>query len=287
MITIENQLLKESPSIPKAPNCKGSFIRATSWNIYGTAIPRSGASLFTHPFPHSRHLEKGYITPTATSRRSTLSRHGFARDSVFDTGTQRPDAVDLLLKSSERTRTNYPFDFDLRIGYRLLPEGLSVHYRIDNPSTDGDDLYFSIGAHPAFKVPLQPGTTYEDYYLEFEKQETAPRWPISKEGLIVDDPQPLLDHTDRLPLSRALFAADALVLKHPVSSAITLRSAKTPHGLRVEFPGFPFLPALWAAKNADFGLYRTLVAGIADREDTDQQFEDKEGINRLRPGAFF
>ena len=160
---------------------------------------------------------------------------------------------------------------------------MSTTYQVKNPSKQM--LYFSIGGHPAFSVPLVPGTDYNDYYLEFDRPETTPRWPISKDGLIEHEPQALLENTRTLPLTRELFAKDALVLKHPASSGVALRSARTERGLRMDFPGFPFL-GIWAAPGADFACIEPWC-GIADSVDSNQQWVDKEGINRLEAGGVF
>jgi galactose mutarotase-like enzyme len=40
-------------------------------------------------------------------------------------------------------------------------------------------IYFSIGAHPAFNIPLSTELKYDDYFLEFSDAETEPRWPIT------------------------------------------------------------------------------------------------------------
>jgi galactose mutarotase-like enzyme len=146
-------------------------------------------------------------------------------------------------------------------------------------------MYFSIGGHPAFGVPLVPGTDYTDYYLEFDGVETAPRWPISKDGLIGREPLPLLQNTAVLPLRKELFAKDALVIKSLVSTGITLRSGQSERGLRMDFPGFPFL-GIWAAPNADFVCIEPWC-GIADSVDSNQQWIEKEGINKLEGGSVF
>ncbi len=222
-------------------------------------------------------------------RSYSMGRHGFGRDSLFEVERQNADAIGFLLRSSPVTRLNFPFDFELRITYQLSDQTLKTIYSVRNPATAAndaaEDLYFSIGGHPAFACPLVPGTVYEDYWLAFEKKETAPRWPISKDGLIEKQPQPLLKDSDRLPLSKGLFASDALVFKHLASAAMTLRSEKTPHGLRMDFPRFPFL-GLWAAKNADFVCIEPWC-GIADSVGSDQQLTQKEGIIRLAPGEQF
>jgi len=213
----------------------------------------------------------------------TLSRHGFARDREFAVEAQDPTSITFVLKSDAETRTNYPFEFELRVIYRLNSEGFSTSYHVTNPASA--PLYFSVGGHPAFRLPLAPGTEYTDYYLEFSNVENAPRWPISKDGLIETQPQPLLDNVKTLPLKKELFAKDALVLKHPASSGIAIRSAKTPRGLKMDFQGFPFL-GIWAAPNADFVCIEPWC-GIADCVDSTQQYPEKEGIQRLEAGQKF
>lgn len=216
-------------------------------------------------------------------RTYSLPRHGFARDREFAAETQAADSIGFLLKSDADTQKNYPFDFELRVLYRLEGSALRATYRVTNPAPA--PLYFSVGGHPAFKVPLVPGTEYTDYYLEFDQTENTPRWPISKDGLIDTPPQPLLNNTRILPLSKDLFAKDALVMKHPASSGVALRSKKTERGLKMDYPGFPFL-GIWAAPNADFVCLEPWC-GIADPVGSNQEWTEKEGIQRLQPGETF
>ena len=213
----------------------------------------------------------------------SLPRHGFARDMEFEVEEQGPDAITLLLKSNDATKANYPFDFELRVTYQLAPKGLATTYSVKNLSSG--DMYFSIGAHPAFKVPLVAGTAYTDYTLEFENKETSPRWPITKEGLIEKPPKPLLRSTRYLPLNKELFLEDALVFKNLSSTTIALKSEKTERGLLLDFTDFPYL-GIWAAKNADFVCIEPWC-GIADSFDTTQQLTDKEGINKLASNDIF
>jgi galactose mutarotase-like enzyme len=210
-----------------------------------------------------------------------LSRHGFARDREFTVETQTAHAITFLLRSDEASLKVFPFAFELRISYGIAAGVLTTTYQVTNPA--GSPLYFSVGGHPAFKVPLAPGTTYTDYYLEFNIRETAPRWPISKDGLIERDPLPMLNDTRTLPLTKELFAKDALVFKRLHSIAVTLKSDRTQRGLTMQFPGFRFL-GIWAAPGADFVCIEPWC-GIADSVDSDQQWTDKEGINTLEAGG--
>ena len=207
----------------------------------------------------------------------TLSRHGFARDAEFDVEKLAGDKVKFTLNSSEDSLKNYPFIFSLTITYSLLANFLVVEYSVENKSKG--DMFFSLGAHPAFKVPLINGTLYEEHYLEFNKTETAPRWPISDKGLIKQEPVPFLDHVERINLNKELFYEDAIVLKHLNSNLISLKATTHSHGLDFHFDGFSYL-GLWAARNADFVCIEPWC-GIADSVSHDQDFTKKEGIEKI------
>ncbi len=213
----------------------------------------------------------------------SLGRHGFAREKAFQLTEQTPDSLTFLLTDDADTRQHYPFSFRLEIIYQLSTEKLSVTYRVSNPGSES--LYFSIGGHPAFRVPMEQGLHYEDYFLDFDQEETAPRWPISAEGLIETEPMPLLKQTKRLPISKSLFMQDALVFKSIRSHRITLGSEKSTHGLVFEYQDFPFL-GIWAAKQANFICIEPWC-GIADSVNSKQQLTGKEGINMLSPGERF
>lgn len=212
-----------------------------------------------------------------------LSRHGFARDKVFDLTDKHDQSLTFSLQSNDETFAVYPFLFLFQIVFGVKENTLTVTYKVKNEG--GDDLYFSVGAHPAFRLPLVEGTSYNDYRLVFNQKETAGRWPISKDGLIEAKAEPLLEDTNTLPLSKDLFRKDAVVLKHLQSDEVKLVSDQTPHGLTFSFPGFPFL-GLWAAPGADF-LCIEPWCGIADSVNADGQLQHKEGINQLAPGETF
>lgn len=213
-----------------------------------------------------------------------LTRHGFARDRVFERIDPRENAISFSLGNDAGTEAVFPFRFLFTIRYILEANTLSVTYSVNNPGST-TPLFFSVGGHPAFRLPLEAGLAYEDYTLHFNKVENTGRWPISKEGLIEQKSEPLLQNTNQLPLSKSLFAKDAVVLKTLQSDAVELRSSKSAHGLRFSFPGFPFL-GLWAAPGADF-LCIEPWCGIADGVKHDQQLEHKEGIIHLAAGATF
>jgi galactose mutarotase-like enzyme len=212
-----------------------------------------------------------------------LSRHGFARDMEFEVEKQNQKEITFLLRSNAETKKNYPFDFEFRIRYQILGDELSTEYLITN--TGKELLIFSVGGHPAFRLPLTTDTNFEDYYLKFEETENLSRWPISKEGLIQTETIPVMTDTNRLSLKKSLFYQDALVFKYPASSEISLISGKTSHGILFQMGEFPFL-GIWSSKDADF-ICLEPWCGIADSVTSDQQLEHKEGMEKTAAGKVF
>ena len=212
-----------------------------------------------------------------------LSRHGFARELEFGVSDQTDSSISFTLTSNDATLKKFPFPFVFDIIYSITNDQLQVTYKVTN--TGDESMYFSVGGHPAFKVPLIPGSEYPDHYLEFNTTENAGRWPISKEGLIETASVPLLTNTRLLPLTKELFYTDAIVFKELESTSVSLLSNRSPHGLQFDFSGFPYL-GIWAAKNADFVCIEPWC-GIADPVTSNQQLTDKEGINALSAGDVF
>jgi len=208
-----------------------------------------------------------------------MSRHGFARELEFRPVAHSGQQAVFELSSSEETLGRYPFLFTLRIIYMLDGNRLTSIYEVTNNGSE--PMFFSIGGHPAFRVPLVKGTSYEDYYLLFPQKETAPRWPL-QDNLLKTRPEDFLKDQDRIPLRHQLFERDAVVLKKLRSGSISLRSGRTPHGLTMDFTGFPYF-GIWAPPEAPFVCLEPWD-GIADSMYHNQDLEKKEGILKLEAG---
>ena len=108
-----------------------------------------------------------------------LSQHGFARDCEFEAinvlDLNRKfnyrfssfSAMAFLLSSNADTRKIYPFDFDLYVVYQLEGRSVEVHWVVDN-KTDGD-IYFQIGAHPAFNYRDFDAEVAIQGYMKFNR----------------------------------------------------------------------------------------------------------------------
>lgn len=225
--------------------------------------------------PHDRYQHEG--------KTYTLSQHGFARDQDFALRHQTPTELTFELCSSEESRQHYPFEFVLRITYRLAGTTLTVGWEVENPGSA--ELLFSIGAHPAFRCPLLPEETFEDYEFVFDHAVTLQRY-LLEGGLLNGDTAPVLEQQDTLPLTYALFEQDALVFKQFDFTHLTLRSRRSGRSIRMRFDGFPYLGLWTKGAGAPFVCIEPWQ-GIASSTTGSPELADKEGMLSLQSGQLF
>jgi galactose mutarotase-like enzyme len=275
MITIENEFVSAQIK-PLGAELVSFFDKKAQQEYMWEANPEFWGKTSPVLFPIVGALKNNqYIFE---GEKYTLPRHGFAREREFLTENRTNNEVTFLLISDEKTKEIYPFDFEFRIKYLLSEKSLSVNYSVTN--TGEKDMYFSVGGHPAFKIPFETGTQYEDYYLEFEEIENSPRWDLTNEGLIKNQSSPFFENTNRIQLTKELFYGDALVFDDLKSQKVHIKSGKTDKKLTFDFSNFPYL-GIWAAKNANFVCIEPWC-GIADYENHNQELKEKSGMNQLK-----
>ena len=209
-----------------------------------------------------------------------LPRHGFARDKTFEAKQTSGTSVIFTLHSDADTLAVYPFQFIFQVQYEIKQHTLYCSYIVQN--VNKSVIYFSVGGHPAFRVPLNDQLSYDDYSLAFNNDNSLKRF-LLENGLTNDKTEIVALDDKKLHLKFSLFYNDAIVLKHISSDQITLYSDKDPHGLTFSFEGFPYL-GIWAAKDAPFVCLEPWC-GIADNIHHNYQLANKEGINQLGGGA--
>jgi len=213
-----------------------------------------------------------------------LAKHGFIRENpALELTGITADSLTFGMGSSKDTLRIFPFEFDFTIRFVLEGTKIKVIHRVTN--TGNSRLYFSVGGHPGFKCPIHTDEKYDDYYLEFEEKENSFTWLLHENGTILNQTAPVLNNTKILPLTHDLFSRDALIFKDLKSRKVTLRSKKSRQALSVSFEDFPYL-GIWAKTNGDFVCIEPWC-GIADKFDTDQRIETKEGIIALSAGEVF
>ena len=211
-----------------------------------------------------------------------LPRHGFARDKIFEVEQTSETSATFSLHSNDETLVIYPFQFIFQIQYEIKQHTLYCSYIVQN--INKSDIYFSVGGHPAFKVPLLDNLQYTDYTLTFNHDNILNRF-LLKDGLTEDNTVAVELNKNNLTLTPSLFYNDAIVLKHIASDQIKLSTEKDEHGLIFSFKGFPYF-GIWAAKGAPFVCLEPWC-GIADNIHHDYQLKNKEGINQLAAGEIW
>ena len=221
-------------------------------------------------------------------KRYNLPQHGFARDQEFQLIQEEASSLTFQLMHSAATQVVYPFEFELRVRYELRGATLTVGWQVRNPAAAGQELLFSIGAHPAFRCPRRPevGEQFTDYAFHFDHPVTLRR-QLLRGGLRSGETAPVLGQQAVLPLSYELFAEDALVFSHFDFTRITLQNAAgTGPFVRMQFDGFPYLGLWTKGPGAAFTCIEPWQ-GVASPVGPPQELRDKEGILTLAPSQTF
>ncbi len=182
----------------------------------------------------SRYLYKG--------KSYEMSSHGFAAASHFEVMENRGDSVVMCIKSNAETAEIYPFNFILRVEYKLSGKSLIETVSVENPGPD--TLIYGIGFHPGFSVPLEKGLTFEDYTISFPAQKGALKRRVFSENHFDLASEELLDEGfSPIKLHHDLFDDDAIILSGTGGTAV-ISSEKGMHSISVEYGDAPWL-GIW------------------------------------------
>ena len=193
-----------------------------------------------------------------------MGNHGIARHAEFALVKHDANKVEMVLKSDDKTKELYPYDFALQVVYTLAGDKLKIEYRITNESEEV--MPFGFGLHPAFNCPLESDEKFEDYYLEF---------PLAEENNSIEL-ELIKDH--KLKLSRRIFEVfDTLMYKDLNSNSVALKSAR--HEIVVDFANFTYL-AFWKKQDAPFFCIEPWYSHD-DFTDNGTDFSRRDGIIEL------
>ncbi|MCX2678716.1 aldose 1-epimerase family protein [Galbibacter sp. EGI 63066] len=211
-------------------------------------------------------------------KKYSVPKHGFIRHNKNLIVTDHKESsITFQYKYDKKTLKDYPFEFEFNLTFSLDNNSLNVNHEIINHGAN--PMFFSLGGHPAFKCPLQENENYNDYFLKFEKKEDSIRHLINNQGLQNGKTQDFFNNTDMLPLKHDLFKDDALIFKDLKSKEISLNHITKGKILTISYKDFDYV-GVWAKTNGDFVCIEPWL-GITDHEDTDGNFETKEGILKL------
>lgn len=205
----------------------------------------------------------------------SLIRHGVARHYEFDLFSQKDDELVFVQYANNETIVSYPFDYKLMVSFRLEGNKLIVKHSVKN--CGDDNMYFSIGAHPAFNCHM--GDT-----VVFDKNETQYCERIDTNSILIEHKDLILDNSNTITLEPHLFDDDALIFSSLESKGVTLNLKEENKQIRMEYDS-PFF-AVWAKPNAPFVCLEPWY-GINDSYDKVQDISQKRGIVSLAPHSKF
>ena len=208
---------------------------------------------------------------------SMETRHGFARDNDFELVENGGDFLKFLLKSNETLLEKYPFDFELYLTYKIENEKVDMIYEVVNLGKD--EIYFSIGAHPAFATPINDEIKLEDYYLELNEKETAGIYE-NEGALLKPEKKAYLENENIINLGEHVFDNDAVIFKGLSSSEVTIKCKKSSRELKVEYDKFPYI-AFWSVPKAPFVCIEPWY-GQSDFTNASGELTEKEGIEKVK-----
>lgn len=191
-------------------------------------------------FPYvGRLTEKRYIMDEQSY---SLEIHGFASKMYFALSKANKNSLSFKLTSSEKTLIQYPRNFIFQVVYTLYENRIIIQYLVTN--CDEKEMYFGLGGHPGFNVPIRQDLQFEDYYLSFFNSSTIMRVSFNNSCFVNGNETVfLLTKNGELPLTHSLFNHDAIVLKG-TGNAVSLKCHKDHHSITVRYPQMPYL-GIW------------------------------------------
>lgn len=244
LFTISNDIL--TVTLDKTGAVLHSIIKEdTEYLWQGNAVywARRDANLF----PYVGRLTEGKYLLDGKEYPMTI--HGFCIGTDFEVTSQSADSIRFTLEDSERTREMYPFRFAFHVDYRLEENRIVKTCLVENK--DSREMYFGIGGHPGFNVPLGAEGEFSDWALVFPQETQPVRMDLDPENYRfagTEQPYPLRGGTT-IPLTHDLFDLDAVVLRD-MPRSVCICSSKSSRSVTVDYPHMPFL-GLWHKPHSD------------------------------------
>ena len=215
-----------------------------------------------------------------------MGQHGFARDMDFTLVNASETEVRYRLESSVQTKEKYPYDFCLEIAYRLRGRCLDVIWEVTNPSAE--DIYFQIGAHPAFYYPDYDPQTSGRGHFTFDRSEGLECIRIKEKGCVdAETKWPLELCEGILKLEKDTFdAIDTIMLQDSQVGRVNMFREDGSPWLSLSFDA-PVV-GIWSppGKIAPFICIEPWY-GRCDRAGFEGDYREKDWMNRLASGEKF
>ena len=215
-----------------------------------------------------------------------LGQHGFARNMDFTLVCATDTEVRYRLESSDETLAKYPYPFVLEIAYRLHGASIDVIWEVKNPSDK--DMYFQIGAHPAFFYPDYDPEKSGRGFFTFDRTEGIECIRIKEKGCVdAVTKWPLEMPEGVLKLEKDTFdAIDTIMVQDSQLKRVNMFKEDGTAWLSLSFDA-PVV-GIWSppGKVAPFICIEPWY-GRCDRVGYEGEYKDKDWMNCLAPGEGF
>ncbi|MDP3069087.1 MAG: hypothetical protein Q8N18_02310 [Opitutaceae bacterium] len=152
------ELLYRGRDYKSAPGFRGKA--SILWPAVGSSVPANAT-------PVNGKIESAY---DYQGKRYPMPQHGFARLKPWQVARTWSNAteaaVELVLKDDTATRAQYPFGFAMHVTYRVTEGRVEIHHEVKAAADNATPMFFSIGNHIGFAVPLLAGSTAEGFTIE-------------------------------------------------------------------------------------------------------------------------
>ena len=217
----------------------------------------------------------------------SMPKHGFAKDMEFELLRQTERELVFVLRADEGTKAMYPFDFELEIGYRFDTSDeskLAVSWKVTNRG--GQEMYFSIGGHPAFLCPPGGKGAQTDCKFLFDTEDKVIASVVGTGSLFTEQTKEYALEDGMMDITPVLFAKDALVMEGDQVHEVSFCDGSGRPFVTVGFDA-PVL-ALWtpAGKNAPFICIEPWY-GRGDREGFAGDLPQRDYVYRLASSEEF
>lgn len=216
-----------------------------------------------------------------------IGQHGFARDMDFKVTYQGEDGVVYWLEGTPETLGKYPFPFRLMIGYLLEDNKIIVKWRVEN--LGAMDMYFQIGAHPAFLFPDFDPTTDERGFFAFDQTQKLEYIVPVEKGCVSPERHALqVNEEGLMPIDVHTFDCDTYIFENKQLKKVTLLDKKKKPSVSLEFD--TPLVALWSPTKAHPDCPFVCIEpwyGRCDSVGYEGEFKDRDWMQKLVPKEVF
>ena len=174
--------------------------------------------------------------------------HGFAPTSMFDCIENTGFSCKMRMVADERVKQGYPFDFEFCVFYEIDGNSIKITYQVKNVSSE--EMYYGMGSHPGFNVPIKAGLKFEDYYLEFPDAGVIRRHLTDENCLQLDEVQDYEKAQGNIiRLDHSLFDNDAVILEN-TGNRVLVKTEKDSSFIEVKYPDTKWC-AIWHKVKAE------------------------------------